>query len=256
MQTTIQLLVLAGIAIFLILKLRSVLGTREGFEKPPLPADEVRPRVAKRDFEVIEGGPDRDITDHVPDGSPAAKALAAMKMAEPGFSVNTFLQGARGAYELIVMAFERGDIKAIETRREIYGGTLAPVLLRGARILTKDGRSIQLGYLNEANVDPAFPYIEIADRIASRAGLQIVDRGAVRRNVATKMMGIRAMDDGGGPIDEAVVADLNRRHAHVVIGLVAGLVVLIGIGIAGDLMTERDAVSGQPPAKDVAPKRK
>lgn len=149
-----------------------------------------------------------------------------------------------------------GDIKAIETRREIYGGTLAPVLLRGARILTKDGRSIQLGYLNEANVDPAFPYIEIADRIASRAGLQIVDRGAVRRNVATKMMGIRAMDDGGGPIDEAVVADLNRRHAHVVIGLVAGLVVLIGIGIAGDLMTERDAVSGQPPAKDVAPKRK
>lgn len=114
MQTTIQLLVLAGIAIFLILKLRSVLGTREGFEKPPLPADEVRPRVAKRDFEVIEGGPDRDITDHVPDGSPAAKALAAMKMAEPGFSVNTFLQGARGAYELIVMAFERGDIKAIE----------------------------------------------------------------------------------------------------------------------------------------------
>ncbi|MES2541458.1 MAG: Tim44 domain-containing protein, partial [Pseudomonadota bacterium] len=30
----IQLLVLAGIAIFLILKLRSVLGTRDGFEKP------------------------------------------------------------------------------------------------------------------------------------------------------------------------------------------------------------------------------
>ena len=31
----IQLLVLAGIAVFLILRLRSVLGTREGFEKPP-----------------------------------------------------------------------------------------------------------------------------------------------------------------------------------------------------------------------------
>ena len=29
----IQLLVLAGIAVFLILRLRSVLGTREGFEK-------------------------------------------------------------------------------------------------------------------------------------------------------------------------------------------------------------------------------
>jgi len=111
-SSLIQLLVLAGIAVFLILKLRSVLGTREGFEKPPVPLDDVRPRV-KRDFEVIDGGPDRDITDHVPDGSPAAKALAAMKMAEPGFSTNTFLQGARGAYEMILMAFEKGELDKI-----------------------------------------------------------------------------------------------------------------------------------------------
>lgn len=113
MNSLIQLLVLAGIAIFLIVKLRNVLGTREGFEKPALPPDEARPRLSKRDFEVIEGGPDRDITDHVADGSPSAKALAAMKMAEPGFSLNTFLQGARGAYEMIVMAYERGDLSAI-----------------------------------------------------------------------------------------------------------------------------------------------
>ena len=31
----IQIIILAGIALFLILRLRSVLGTREGFEKPP-----------------------------------------------------------------------------------------------------------------------------------------------------------------------------------------------------------------------------
>lgn len=111
-SSLIQLLVLAGVAIFLILKLRSVLGTREGFEKPPVPVEDVRPRV-RRDFEVIDGGPDRDITDHVPEGSDSAKALAAMKLVEPGFSVNTFLQGARGAYEMILMAFERGDIDAI-----------------------------------------------------------------------------------------------------------------------------------------------
>ena len=30
----IQLIVIAGIAVFLILKLRAVLGTRDGFEKP------------------------------------------------------------------------------------------------------------------------------------------------------------------------------------------------------------------------------
>ncbi len=111
-SSLIQLLVLAGIAIFLILKLRSVLGSREGFEKPPIPLDEVKPRV-KRDFEVIEGGPDRDIIDHVADGTTAAKALAAMKMAEPGFSVGTFLGGARSAYEMILMAFEKGELDRI-----------------------------------------------------------------------------------------------------------------------------------------------
>jgi predicted lipid-binding transport protein (Tim44 family) len=111
----IQLLVLAGIAIFLILRLRSVLGTREGFEKPPapLPGASESSRKVRREFEVIEGGPDRDITDHVADGTEAAKAFAAMKLAEPGFSVGEFLHGARGAYEMILMAFERGDLESV-----------------------------------------------------------------------------------------------------------------------------------------------
>ena len=108
----IQLLVLAGIAIFLILKLRSVLGSRDGFEKPPIPLEDVRPRV-RRDFEVIEGGADRDIIDHVPEGSDAARALAEMKRAEPAFAVGPFLQGARGAYEMILMAFEKGELDRI-----------------------------------------------------------------------------------------------------------------------------------------------
>ena len=137
-SSLIQLLVLAGIAIFLIVKLRNVLGTREGFEKPPLPPEEARPKLARRDLEVIEGGPDRDITDHVADGSPAAKALAAMKMAEPGFSVNTFLQGARGAYEMIVMAYERGDLTTIKPflAPDVYESFEAAVLAREAEGLT------------------------------------------------------------------------------------------------------------------------
>ncbi len=110
-SAVIQLLVLAGIAIFLILRLKSVLGTREGFEKPPLAAPQ-KPS-ARSKFEVIEGGVDRDITDHVPEGSPAAKALAAMKKAEPDFSVTDFLSGARSAYEMILMAFESGDLESV-----------------------------------------------------------------------------------------------------------------------------------------------
>lgn len=112
-SSLIQLLVLAGVAVFLIIKLRSVLGTRDGFEKPPLPLEDVRPNT-RRDFEVIEGGPDRDITDLVADGSSSAKALTAMKSAEPGFSVGTFLQGARGAYEMILMAYDKGEMDRIK----------------------------------------------------------------------------------------------------------------------------------------------
>lgn len=144
-NSLIQLLVLAGIAVFLILKLRNVLGTREGFEKPPLPSDEARPR-GKRGFEVIEGGQDRDITDHVPDGSPAAKALAAMKMAEPGFSVNTFLQGARGAYEMILMAFERGDLASVKLflAPEVFDTFAEAVAAREAQGLTVEANFVGL----------------------------------------------------------------------------------------------------------------
>lgn len=108
----IQLLVLAGIAVFLILRLKSVLGTREGFEKPPVPRQSAK--SARPGFEVIEGGPDRDIIDHVDENSPQAQTLAAMKRIEPAFSVGEFYQGARGAYEMIVMGFERGDLAQIQ----------------------------------------------------------------------------------------------------------------------------------------------
>lgn len=111
-SSLLSLLVLAAIAIFLILRLRAVLGTREGFEKSPEVVKTSKSALS-RNFEVIEGGPDRDITDHVPEESESARALAAMKSAEPSFAVGEFLTGARGAYEMILMAFERGDISEV-----------------------------------------------------------------------------------------------------------------------------------------------
>ena len=109
-NSLIQLLVLAGVALFLILKLRSVLGTRDGFERPAEPLAPPLPDAARRASDTVEAGPDRDIVDHVPEGSPSAEALTAMKRIEPSFSVGGFLQGARGAYEMILKGFAKGDI--------------------------------------------------------------------------------------------------------------------------------------------------
>ena len=140
-NAVIQLLVLAAIAVFLILRLRSVLGSREGFEKPPVPLQpSAAEKAQRRGFEVIEGGPDRDISDHAPDGSEAAKALAAMKMAEPGFGVADFLQGARGAYEMILMAFENGEMEKVRPflSDDVYESFEEVVEARKAQGLTVD----------------------------------------------------------------------------------------------------------------------
>ena len=128
-DAVIQLLVLAAIALFLIVRLKNVLGTRTGFEKPPAVDAAPRGPAVRRDFEVIEGGPDRDITDHVDDGTDAAKALAAMKLSEPGFNVTEFVGGARQAYEMILMAFETGDLASVQPflAEEVYEAFLAVV---------------------------------------------------------------------------------------------------------------------------------
>jgi predicted lipid-binding transport protein (Tim44 family) len=176
----IQLLVLAGIAVFLILKLRSVLGTRDGFEKPPLPLDQVRPQV-RREFEVIEGGPDRDIVDHVADGSSSAKALAAMKMAEPGFQVAPFLQGARQAYEMILMGFEKGDIDSI---RPFLGDDVEASFAEVIAEREANGLSVEANFvglkemvLQEAAFDRDSGFAEITVRFVGELTQVVRDRG-------------------------------------------------------------------------------
>ena len=111
-DSVIQVLVLAAVAVFLVLRLKSILGTREGFEKP-LVEDEPEIHRANRSFEVIDGGPDHDIIDNLPEGSTALEPLSAMKRVEPEFSVTKFLSGARGAYEMILVAFDKGEMERI-----------------------------------------------------------------------------------------------------------------------------------------------
>lgn len=111
----IQLIILAGIALFLILRLRSVLGTRDGFERPAEPVAPIKARKDDRNFEVIDGGTiDHDISDYIDAKSESGQALTAMKSVEPAFRVGEFTHGARQAYEMILMAFENGDLKTLE----------------------------------------------------------------------------------------------------------------------------------------------
>lgn len=107
----LQLLVLAAIAVFLIVRLRNVLGTRDGYEPPAKPAEAPQPRG-----EIVDLQPDpteNDIADHVDPGSDAIPALNAMKRVEPDFQVGPFLNGAKYAYEMILMAFENGDLTEV-----------------------------------------------------------------------------------------------------------------------------------------------
>lgn len=180
-SSLIQLLVLAGIAVFLILRLKNVLGTREGFEKPPV-ADQ--PPAEKRSgmpFEVIEGGPDLDITDHVPEDSAAGKALAEMKRIEPSFGVSDFLGGARGAYEMIVMGYERGDLADIQPflSEEIYESFVDGVAAREDQGLTIEANFIGVREteLVNATLDPDTKEAEMTIRLVGELTSVVRDKG-------------------------------------------------------------------------------
>lgn len=166
----IQLLVLAGIAVFLILRLKNVLGTRDGFEKPPAPKQQPN-RLGGPEFEVIEGGPDLDIVDHVEEDSSAAKALAAMKRIEPSFSVTEFLGGARGAYEMIVMGYENGELTDIQPflAEDIYDSFVDGIAAREDQGLSVEANFIGVSELKlvEATFDDVTKEAELTIRFVA-----------------------------------------------------------------------------------------
>ena len=175
----IQLLVLAGIAVFLILRLKNVLGTRDGFEKPKA-VEAPQKTTTGPAFEVIEGGPDLDITDHAPEGSESALALAEMKRVEPSFGVNDFLGGARGAYEMIVMGYEHGNLGDIQPflSEEIYESFLEGVAAREDQGLTVESHFVGIREMElvSATMDRATNEAELAIRYVAEMTSVVKDR--------------------------------------------------------------------------------
>ena len=116
----LQIFILAAVAIFLFWRLRAVLGSRDGFEKTIREIKESSDVVSnpKVTAKTKNDGPDDDIFDYVEENSKNAQVFKKMKEFDSEFSVNKFVSGAKMAYEIILMAFERGDTEKLKTLLE------------------------------------------------------------------------------------------------------------------------------------------
>jgi predicted lipid-binding transport protein (Tim44 family) len=102
----IDIVLFAMVAVFLVLRLRSVLGRRTGTERR---RDLVERAVgAENVVSLPERNKPVEGNGSAAPGSVAA-GIAAIRAADPTFDPEQFLSGARGAFEMIVGAFAAGD---------------------------------------------------------------------------------------------------------------------------------------------------
>lgn len=110
----VALVIFAGIAIFLVLRLRSVLGKRVGFEKPPIqpnpPGLNAGPVIEGQAMPISEPG--RSIPDPQ---SELGQRLMQIVNRDPHFDPPQFLIQAETAFRNIVTAFANGDRAALQS---------------------------------------------------------------------------------------------------------------------------------------------
>ncbi|WP_029063354.1 Tim44/TimA family putative adaptor protein [Labrenzia sp. DG1229] len=141
-------LLLLGLAVFILFRLRSVLGKRTGNERPPfdpyskpeqpneqangqdnvIPLPNQTDQPAEMSQESAQGG-DVVIDKVAPEGSALNSALKQILSVDRSFEPQEFLQGARAAYEMIVMAFADGDKKALKNllSSDVYEGFVGAI---------------------------------------------------------------------------------------------------------------------------------
>src|SRR5580704_10380958 len=124
-------IIFLALAVFIFLRLRSVLGQRTGRERPPYDPYSARDAVRGSAGDKVVALPPRAIeqpppkppvesaepTDRwkgiAPMGSPVAAGLDAIVATDKSFDPRHFLAGARAAYEMIVVAFAQGDRRTL-----------------------------------------------------------------------------------------------------------------------------------------------
>jgi predicted lipid-binding transport protein (Tim44 family) len=157
----IYTIIFLALAVFIFLRLRSVLGQRTGRERPPYDpysarepvrspaADKVvalPPRPAETPSRPAEPAPApaerwKDIAES---GSTVAAGLDAIAVADTGFDAKHFVTGARTAYEMIVTAFAAGDRRQLRglLSREVFDGFDAAITERERRSETVETRFV------------------------------------------------------------------------------------------------------------------
>jgi predicted lipid-binding transport protein (Tim44 family) len=174
----IYTIIFLALAVFIFLRLRSVLGQRTGRERPPYDPYAAREPVRPAPEKVV-ALPNRaaDATPKPapePDGAPAerwqgiaapgsaiARGLDAVAAADPDFDPKHFLTGARAAYEMIVTAFAEGDRRALNNllAREVYDGFDHAITEREAQ-----GNKVETRFVSIDSAD--LTAVELRNRMA------------------------------------------------------------------------------------------
>jgi predicted lipid-binding transport protein (Tim44 family) len=142
----IYTIIFLALAVFIFLRLRSVLGQRTGRERPPYDpysaSDTVRPST-NDNVVALPGrggeGPTKPAEPAEPPaerwkgiaeaGSAVAAGLDAIARDDRSFDAKEFISGAGKAYEMIVVAFAAGDRRTLKNllSREVYDGFEAAI---------------------------------------------------------------------------------------------------------------------------------
>lgn len=136
-------------AIVIFFQLRNVLGRRTGNERQPFDPYTSARTSEKSDSTASEnvvslprrkGGSEADdayaaIDAFAKPGTDLNKSLRAIRDADPSFEPKTFVDGAKMAYEMIVMAYADGDRRTLKNllSREVFDGFVAAIADRESR---------------------------------------------------------------------------------------------------------------------------
>ena len=141
------IVILALVALFVGLRLYSVLGERTGHEQQPI-VKPVDPEKRIEQPKVVAPREAAAITDngdlaYLPTAGPGVRQILA---ADSAFDVARFLEGAGAAYRLILEAFWKGDLETIRTHADshIYDSFAEAVAQREKDGQTLDNRLVAL----------------------------------------------------------------------------------------------------------------